>query len=280
MLYSAPMALAWLDDSAGFYRAYPGAVYLQDQFIFYLDPFLNIYTSEGMKHSLKARVLHNNSDMTNNQSVNSTLIYGDYQFKRTYSFIKGFELIGGISVTQTMVTADMYKASGSAFNKQFNISAYAQAENKIKDIINTSIGVRGEYFQLNDSITALKPIIRAGINFKLYPGTYLRLSYGQGYRFPSITERYIKTSAGSFAVFDNPSLQPESSWNTEVELNKCSSLRIITGTSILPVLCRSIRILLNTFRLLGPFICHCRIQVPEYGQIKDYRSRHFSYRFK
>jgi iron complex outermembrane receptor protein len=220
MLYKAPMTLAWLDDTAGFYRAYPGAVYLQNQFIFYLDPFLNIYTSEGVKHSIKARILHNSSEMTNNQSVYSTLIYADYQFKRTYTFIKGFELIGGISWTQSMVTADMYKASGSAYNTQFNLSAYAQAENKIKDIINTSVGVRGEYFQLNDSITALKPIIRAGINFKLYPGTYLRLSYGQGYRFPSITERYIKTSAGSFAVFDNPSLEPESSWNTEFGLKK------------------------------------------------------------
>jgi outer membrane cobalamin receptor len=220
MFNSAPMTLAWLNDSAGFYRAYPGAVYLQDQFIFYLDPFLNIYTGEGMKHSIKARVLHNNSVMTNNQSVKSTLIFTDYQFKRTYNFIKGFELVGGISWTQSVVTADMYKASGSAFNNQFNISAYAQAENRFKDIINTSVGVRGEYFQLNDSITALKPIIRAGINFKLYPGTYLRFSYGQGYRFPSITERYIKTSAGSFGVFDNPSLQPESSWNTEFGLKQ------------------------------------------------------------
>lgn len=220
MYYAAPMALAWLDDSAGFYRAYPGAVYLQNQFIFYLDPFLNIYSGEGTKHSLKARVLHNGSDMTNNQSVSSTLIFADYQFKRTYDFIKGFELVGGISWTQAMVTADMYKASGSAYNKQFNISAYAQAENKIKDVVSTSVGVRGEYFQLNDSITALKPIIRAGINFKLYPGTFLRLSYGQGYRFPSITERYIKTSAGSFAVFDNPSLQPESSWNTEIGIKQ------------------------------------------------------------
>jgi len=44
MLQSAPMSLAWLNDTSGFYRGYPGAVYLQDQFIFYLDPFLNIYT--------------------------------------------------------------------------------------------------------------------------------------------------------------------------------------------------------------------------------------------
>jgi len=216
MQHSSPMTLAWLNDSTGFYRAYPGAVYLQDQFIFYLDPFLNLYSGNGTRHSIKSRVLYNDSKMTNNQSVNSTLIYTDYHFKRSYEFIEGFELIGGVTWTQTIVTADIYKASGSVYNNQFNISAYVQAENKFKEVVNTSVGVRGEYFQLNDSISAMKPILRAGINFKLYPGTFLRLSYGQGYRFPSITERYIKTSAGSFAVFDNPSLQPESSWNVEM----------------------------------------------------------------
>ncbi len=220
MAHSTPLVLAWLDDSSGFYRAYPGAVYLQDQFIFYLDPFVNIFAGEGMKHSIKARILHNNSAMTNNQSVRNTLLFGDYQFKRTYDFIKDFELVGGISLTQSYVTADMYKASGSSFNRQFNVSAYAQMENKFKGIISTSVGVRGEYYQLNDSITALKPIIRAGINFKLYPGTYMRLSYGQGFRFPTITERFIKTTAGSFAVFDNPGLKPENSWNTEIGLKQ------------------------------------------------------------
>ena len=229
MLQSSPMTLAWLNDSSGFYRAYPGAVYLQDQFIFYLDPFLNIYAGNGTKHSIKARILHNNSSMTNNQSVNSTLIYTDYLFKRSYEFVKGFELVGGVSWTKTMVTADMYKSSGSAYNEQFNISAYMQAENEIKDIVFTSIGIRGEYFQLNDSITALRPIFRAGINFKLYPSTFLRLSFGQGYRFPSITERYIKTSAGSFAVFDNPSLQPESSWNIEIGLKQMFKFRNYYG---------------------------------------------------
>jgi outer membrane receptor protein involved in Fe transport len=229
MKNKSPMILAWLDDTTGFYRAYPGAAYLQDQVIFYLDPFINIYTGSGTKHSIRARVLNNASDMTNNQSVNSTLIYGDYMFKRSYSFIKDFELIGGVSWTQALVTADMYKASGSAFNKQYNISGYIQAENKIRDVVTTSVGVRGEYFELNDSISALKPILRAGINFKLYPSSFLRLSYGQGFRFPSITERYIRTSAGSFAVFDNPDLEPESSWNVEVGFKQMFKYRNFYG---------------------------------------------------
>jgi hypothetical protein len=86
MFNSGPMTMAWLDDTAGFYRGYPGAVYLQDQFIFYLDPS-NIYTGEGTKHSIKARILYNNSQMTNNQSILSTMLYGDYQFNEPFMIL-------------------------------------------------------------------------------------------------------------------------------------------------------------------------------------------------
>ncbi len=220
MYHSSHMALAWLDDSTGFYRTYPGAVYLQDQFMFYLDPSVNLYIGDGTRHSLKARILYNDSRMTNNQSVNSIMLFGDYQLRKIYEFWQGFQLIGGISTTHTFVTADMYASSGSDYNKQLNVSVYAQVENTIMGIINTSLGARGEYYRLNDSIDVIKPILRFGANFRLTPGTYLRISYGQGFRFPTITERYIKTSAGSFAVFNNPNLKPENSWNAEIGIKQ------------------------------------------------------------
>jgi iron complex outermembrane receptor protein len=93
-------------------------------------------------------------------------------------------------------------------------------ENKINKTVNLSAGGRLEYFQLNDTITALKPIFRAGASLKIYQETYLRASYGQGYRFPTITERFIKTGVGNFGVFPNPDLKPESSWNAEVGIKQ------------------------------------------------------------
>jgi len=95
-----------------------------------------------------------------------------------------------------------------------------QLEKNGKQTLNLSGGGRMEYFQLNNSITALKPIFRAGASLKLYQETYLRGSYGQGYRFPTITERYIRTGVGNFGVFPNPELQPESSWNAEVGIKQ------------------------------------------------------------
>ncbi|MNX80095.1 Vitamin B12 transporter BtuB [compost metagenome] len=101
-----------------------------------------------------------------------------------------------------------------------NLSAYAQAEKKFWKRLTISAGGRLEYFQLNDSITAMKPIFRAGANLKLSKATFLRTSYGQGYRFPTITERFIRTGVGNFGVFPNPNIKPESSWNAELGIKQ------------------------------------------------------------
>ena len=214
------MPLAWLNDSTGLYRAYPGAIFLQDQFIFNLDPFVNIFTETDGKHSLRGRLLHVENNMSANQSNRATTAYGDYMFQKTYPQLNNLDFIGGVTGTFTNSFANIYVGSGSPNNQMLNVSAYTQLESKIKKTLNLSAGGRLEYFQLNDSITAMKPIFRAGASIKLYQETYLRASYGQGYRFPTITERFIKTGVGNFGVFPNPGLKPESSWNAEIGIKQ------------------------------------------------------------
>jgi outer membrane receptor protein involved in Fe transport len=55
---------------------------------------------------------------------------------------------------------------------------------------------------------------------RVLPGTWLRSSFGDGFRYPTITERYISTKAGLFGVFPNPGLQPETSRNYEVGIKQ------------------------------------------------------------
>jgi iron complex outermembrane receptor protein len=214
------LTLAWLNDTSGFYRAYPGAVVLQDQYTFNLDPFLNYYSSAGYKHSFKSRVLYNYIGSSNEQTNRSTVYYADYNFKREYDFLKDFSFIGGLSFQYNDVNSQLYDGSGSPKNHMLNLSGYAEFENSFFNIINFSFGARMEYYSLNDSITEMKPILRAGASLKLMQETFLRLSIGQGYRYPTIAERYIYTNMGSFAVFNNPDLKPESSWNAEVGIKQ------------------------------------------------------------
>ena len=210
------MPLAWLNDSSGLYRAYPGAIFLQDQLIFNLDPFVHFFSETNGKHYLRGRILRVDNEMSANQSNNATTYYGDYMFKKKYKEFKNLEFVGGLTSTYTNSFANIYTGSGSPNNRMLNLSAYSQVETKLKNILTLSAGGRLEYFQLNDTITALKPIFRAGSSLKIYQETYLRASYGQGYRFPTITERFIRTGVGNFGVFPNPNLLPESSWNAEV----------------------------------------------------------------
>jgi len=220
MLSHSAMAFAWLNDTSGLYNAYPGAVFLQDQFIFNLDPYVNFYTQTDGKHSLRSRILHVDNEMTANQSNRATTFYGDYMFQKTFPQLRKLDFIGGITGTFTDSYSNIYVGSGTPNNQLLNISAYTQLENKINKTLNLSVGGRLEYFQLNDTVTAMKPIFRAGTSIKIYQETYLRASYGQGYRFPTITERFIKTGVGNMGVFPNPNLKPESSWNAEVGIKQ------------------------------------------------------------
>ena len=216
MYHKSPMVLAWLDDTSGFYRAYPGAVFIQEQFIFHVDPYLNFYSNLGFKHSLKARLLHNNTDQSNNQDILSTVLYMDYSFRRKYDILNGMEFIGGLTGQYAFSRADMYGASGVDVNSMYNLSGYAQIEKSFFNLLNLSLGARLEYYSMTGADNVMAPIFRAGASLKVLKETYARISYGQGYRYPTIAERYIRTVVGTFGVFENPDLQPERSWNAEV----------------------------------------------------------------
>lgn len=224
MLAQGNLSFAWLDDTTGLYRAYPGAVFLQDQMIFNVDPFIQFITGSSGNHYLRTRILHNNNQMTANQDNRATTYYADYMFKKSYTQLGDLDFIGGFTGSFVDSYANMYVGSGSPNNQVMNFSAYTQMEKSFHKILNLSAGARFEYFELNDSVTAMKPIFRFGANIKMYQETYLRGSFGQGYRFPTITERFIKTGVGNFGVFPNPNLLPESSWNAEIGIKQALKL--------------------------------------------------------
>lgn len=215
MYNSSNMTLAWLDDTSGIYRAYPGGVILQRQTIFNIDPYVNYFNKNGMKHSLKARWLSTANEMSANQSNFSDVYYADYQFKHTFKKFNDLNLIAGTSTTQTQSFSQIYIASGDSTNTIANYSGYLQLSKTVLERLNLSFGFRAESYTLNDTVNDVATILRAGLNYKLTEGTNIRMSYGQGYRYPTIAERFIKTRVGTFGVFDNPDLKPETSWNIE-----------------------------------------------------------------
>lgn len=220
MRSSKNFSLVWQStekDNSGAFRSYPGTMTLSEITTFYVDPFVNYVTPRGVQHTFRSRILYNNSDNSNNQSVKSTVYFGEYQIQRTFSKMKDLNLIAGVAGAYTHSKSDIFVGGDSSgVNNSKNFSLYMQLDKKFFKVLNISAGVRGEYFQINDTEFVVRPVFRAGLSWKAGKASYVRGSYGQGYRFPTIAEKYILTSSGGLGVFPNPDLKPETSWNAEL----------------------------------------------------------------
>lgn len=208
-------AYAWLDDSLGLYRTYPGALFLMNQFLFNVDPFVKYISHNGASHSLITRIFSSNNHITNNQSNSGVLYYGEYQYQDKFKAID-LNFIGGLVANVSTSKAELYATAGLPLNMNQNYAAYIQLDKKFWHILNVSGGVRYEYFQTNNSKSAAKPIVRGGANLQLTKGTFIRASAGQGFRYPTITEQFLLTRAGFFGSYANPDLKPEESYSYEV----------------------------------------------------------------
>jgi iron complex outermembrane receptor protein len=97
-----------------------------------------------------------------------------------------------------------------------NMAVFTQFDYSFLKRFSASLGLRWETYSLDDTDKESAPVMRAGLNFRAASYTFLRASFGQGYRYPSIAEKYTATSLGSLNIFPNPGLKPESGWSAEV----------------------------------------------------------------
>lgn len=194
-----------------------------------IDPFVQYLDDKGNKHKLLSRYYNVRNNVINNQSNFSSLLYGEYQYQKRF-FDADLVLTTGLVGTLTQSEAELF--SNESFDSN-NLAVYLQAEKKFFDKLNISVGARYERNQINapDSIpinnelmeagsdTEARPVFRLGANYQLADNTYLRASFGQGYRFPTIAEKYISTSAG-FAISPNLDLKSERGWSAEIGIKQ------------------------------------------------------------
>ena len=198
-----------------------------------IDPFVTYFDKSGNKHKLMGRYYSVVNDNVSNRSNFSNLSYGEYQFQRNLEDINLIATAGIVGM-HTNVEAELY--SDTTF-KADNLAGYLQLDKKIGDRLNLSLGARYEWNQLkspeeiviNASNTEFikdgketdsRAVFRAGFNYAFGEYTHLRGSWGQGYRYPTIAEKFINTSLGVVGIVPNPSLQPETGWSAELGLQQ------------------------------------------------------------
>lgn len=192
-----------------------------------VDPFITYNTKHNGRHSLRTRFFTTTNLNNTNQESTANVYYSEYQYQKHYD--------GGSNWTSGAVYNYNEIFSGALYGNHFsdNVAVFTQIDKKWKKV-NFSLGLRGEYYK-TDSVetretihlletksskfvikdSPIKPVFRAGVNYQLFKATFLRASYGQGFRFPTVAERFIKTSASGLDIYPNKNLQPESGWSTE-----------------------------------------------------------------
>jgi len=197
----------WQDAEAGALLPSPGTISNSERTRFNIDPFITYIGDKGIKHKLQGRYYNVNNNNNNGQSNASQLGYAEYQFQKRFDAIP-LTLTTGLVYTGTRVDAPLY---GDTTYTSRNTAAYLQADYKLFDKLNISGGARYESNQLNNPgftyLDALggehviepsndaegRPVFRLGANFQAAEATFFRVSWGQGYRYPTIAEQYIVT---------------------------------------------------------------------------------------
>lgn len=185
---------------------------------FNIDPYMN-YHGTHTEHFLQIRFYDVNNaieqvDGEPDQSNATKSIYAEYRVKWKQLQSKGFLFNTGLVTMYGETKATMFQGQ----KVQQNQAAYVQGDFK-KGRWNLSAGARYEHFRL-EQYAAGKPVFKAGVNFRAAKATFLRASFGQGYRFPVVSESYIRTSAGPVNIYPNPDLKPESGYSMEIGMRQ------------------------------------------------------------
>ena len=209
--------LIWENSETGLYSSYAGAATRTKQLVGTVDPFVEYLSPSGVRTSFRNRWQHlvNNND--NGQGNNSDVFYSELQTQKIGAWgMEKMALTGGVVHQYTIGEAQLYTGGNEdGINTARNIAGYLQLDQPIGKRLNLSGGMRYEHFSINDDSEG-KPVFRAGANYQVAEETYIRSSFGQGFRFPTIAEKYIRTGLGVLQVYPNENLKPESSTSLEI----------------------------------------------------------------
>ncbi len=160
--------------------------------------------------------------------------YLDYQFHKNWK--NGANLTSGLTYEHNRQVSEV-----TGTHNTDNISLFLQYDQRFFDRLSVSAGMRMEYYRVDNFMKEaqtdifgvsipFRPIFRAGLNYQLGTFSFLRASFGQGYRYPSLTEKYARKDIGGVGVYPNPELKAESGFNAEIGFKQGYRFGNVTGS--------------------------------------------------
>lgn len=216
--------LLWQNSDSGAYRQNPDVVSTLFGTRLSLDPYISFSTGSGGHHSLKTRYLFFDNSFVESDDKNnaSALFYAEYKYHKKIGEI--LDLVSGITGSYSSIYGELYGDHNSN-----NAAIFSQLNSKIGEKFTWTAGLRWEIYRLDNESASSPVVFRAGMNYQAGKATFLRFSFGQGYRYPSVAEKYTGTQLGALKIFPNPDLNPETGWNTEIGVKQGFTISDLKG---------------------------------------------------
>ncbi len=212
MITNASIFFLWKNDTSGAYIPALNTLSESKTYRTNIDPYITYTGRNGASHRLRLRWFNTTNKNNTNQDSRGDLYYSEYQFQK--KFKNEITLTTGVVSIFSVVRSQLYNDhDGSQY------AAYLQGDYKIHRIT-LSAGMRVEESKVDTITDTWTPVFRSGVNYHVFGETYLRASIGQAYRFPSIAERFVKTSISGVFIFPNPELKPEKGLSVEAGLKQ------------------------------------------------------------
>ena len=213
-----------------------------------IDPRLQYFDAWGNRHKVLSRYHYVDNQANAGRSNSSKLGYLEYQFMRPFKLINGVMNAGLVNIS-SKTEAELY---GDTTMSAQNNAIYWQWDQEAGKKFTYSIGARYErnilrapeifncrydpFLEITicDTLeggmkSEARPVFRAGANYKLGKATYLRSSWGQGYRYPTIAEQFISTQVGSTPISPNANLESETGWSAELGIKQGFKIKQYNG---------------------------------------------------
>ncbi len=227
----------WQNAQEGAYKGDSSNYSTSDYVRFSIDPYVKLLTKKGDRHELRGRIFDVDNRNNENRSNSSTLYYGEYQYLNFIPSLDALVTMGIVGI-HTAVNAELYS---DATLTSDNLALFVQLQKKWFDRLTVEAGMRfeknvvvgpqqvGNQVIEDPKVKESKPVFRLGLNYQLADYTYIRGSWGQGYRYPTIAEKYISTSFGGTIISPNLDLMSETGWSAEMGIKQGFKLGGLQG---------------------------------------------------
>ncbi|RPI45724.1 MAG: TonB-dependent receptor, partial [Bacteroidetes bacterium] len=199
---------------SGAYRQNPEAYAPLTGHRYNMDPYIEYFTPSGDRHTLRMRLYSvGNATVDIAKSSFAKLYYSEYRFLKKLGGETNWT--SGMAYSRNTGLANLYED-----HRGSNMAFYSQLDAKLPARVKVSTGVRWEINALNGEFYYSLPVFRAGVNFQATRSTFMRSSFGQGYRFPSVAEKFADADVAGLHIFRNPGLEPERGWSAEAAVKQ------------------------------------------------------------